>query len=195
MTDSRLASTLAGIDALNAADPNQAQEAGRSRPKELLYAERMSACLAQLEPGASEALQIAVRAQHLERWRIPRSEYPEGRKGYKRWRLDLANLHAQRAGEVMAGCGYEPAMIERVQRMLRKEQLKRDAEVQTLEDVACLVFLQHYFGDFSAKHERAKIITILQKTWNKMSERGHAAALALDLPPALADLVAEALRG
>ncbi len=195
MEGSRLQQALDALDELNAADPNTVLVDGREWPCELLYGRRMSECLAALEPDASEALQLAVRAQHLERWKIPRDTYPEGRSGYKRWRLDLANLHAERAAEVLQRVGYTEEIIVRVRSMLRKEQLKRDAEVQTLEDAACLVFLQYYFAGFAAKHPREKLVGILRKTWNKMSERGHAAALALDLPEDLAALIGKALEG
>ncbi len=193
MVATRLQGTLEAIDALNAEDPNQESADGRDWPKELLYGQRMSERLRLLEPAPSEALQIAVRAQHVQRWKIPRDEYPMDRSGYKRWRLELSRLHAEIAAGVMRRAGYDNAEIERVERMLRKEQLKRDVEVQTLEDVACLVFLQHYFGEFAARHPHDKVISIVRKTWNKMSERGHAAALQLDLADAAAALVQEAL--
>ncbi len=62
-------------------------------------------------------------------------------------------------------------------RCVRKERLKSDAEAQTLEDVACLVFLEHYLGDFMAKIDEDKLAGILAKTWNKMSPRGREQAL------------------
>ena len=81
--------------------------------------------------------------------------------------------------------------------ILRKEQLKTNANTQTLEDVACLVFLQYYFDAFAAKYteadNEAKIIRIVKKTWGKMSARGHEIALSLTLPNHLATLVGKAL--
>ena len=50
--------------------------------------------------------------------------------------------------------------------------MRSDAEAQTLEDVACLVFLRYYAENFAAKHPREKVFDILLKTQRKMSPRG-----------------------
>ena len=62
-----------------------------------------------------------------------------------------------------------------------------------MEDVACLVFLKYYFADFITSHEEDKIIRVLRKTWRKMSEKAHQAALALELSPECGALVEKAL--
>lgn len=183
------------IDALNSEDPVQVRISEREVPGELLYSQRMSARLQSFAPEASEELRLAAHCQHVQRWKIPRDAYPRDRKGYKCWRTELGRMHADIAGEVLRGAGYGEDSVARVQMMLRKEKLKKDPEVQTLEDVICLVFLEHYFADFAAGHPREKLINILRKTWNKMSPPGHEAALALDLPPDLAELVQAALAG
>lgn len=180
----RLETTLALIDAANASDP--AGEAVR-------YGERMTAALATFEPPASEPLRIAARAQHIERWTIPRASYPEGRIAYLTWRKDLQKLHARRAGEIMAEAGYGADDIARVGSLLRKERLKQDAEAQTLEDVICLVFLEHEAPAFIAKHDDDKVRDILAKTSRKMSARGLEAAGALPMDARLARLLGEAL--
>jgi Domain of unknown function (DUF4202) len=185
----RLAVALARFDSVNAEDPRRERDPGSGEEIgfELLYARRMSERLARTAPDASEALRLAARAQHIARWRIPREGYPEGRAGYKRWRSELARAHADLAAEILAEVGYEAETIGRVRDLLTKKGLRHDAEVQTLEDVVCLVFLEHYFADFAQKHDRAKLVDIVQKTWNKMSPAGRQAAL--DLVPALpADL-------
>ncbi len=189
----RFHQALARFDAANAADPNRETWQGAEYPKELLYAQRMSGWLERFAPDASEALRLAVRAQHIRRWTIPRSDYPEGKAGYKEWRTTLSRFHAQTAGEILAGVGYDDETIRRVQGLIRKEQLKRDPETQCLEDVICLVFLESYFANFSQKHDEAKVIDILQKTWKKMSPAGHAAALGLALPKGARELVGKAL--
>lgn len=183
-TDPRYARAIERFDAANAADPSG---------KELDYGRRMSAWLERVAPDASEPLRLAVRAQHIERWRIPRDDYPEGRQGYKRWRSDLARLHAEVAGAILAEEGYPADVVERVGELIQKRRLKTDPEAQALEDTACLVFLDHYFADFAAKHPDDKIVDILRKTWNKMSERARAMALELELPDHLAALVRRAL--
>ena len=180
----RLSAALALIDAANAADP--ADQA-------VTYGERMSAALQAFAPDAPEPLQIAARAQHIERWRIPRSDYPEGRIGYLSWRKELQKLHARRAGEIMALCGYEPEDIARAAALLKKERLKQDADAQTLEDVICLVFLAFEAAPFIAKHDDGKVRDILAKTARKMSPRGLEAAGRVPMGERLRRLLGEAL--
>ncbi|MEX2581674.1 MAG: DUF4202 domain-containing protein [Gemmatimonadota bacterium] len=189
MPTSKLTEAYTRLDAFNAADPRLDLVDGREEPRELLYARRMSAMLDRFEPHASEPLRLAVRAQHIGRWAIPRSDFPEGRTGYKRWRSTLMQYHADTAGEILREVGYGEDVVARVAQLLRKQGLKRDDEVQTLEDVVCLVFLEHYLDDFAREHQEEKIVDILRKTWAKMSERGHAAALELELTPETKRLV------
>ena len=143
---------------------------------------------------ASDMLKIAARGQHIERWTSPRSSYPEGRVGYLRWRTDMKNYHAHRAGKLMAACGYDSETVARTQSLIRKERLKYDAEAQALEDVTCLVFLEDYLADFALKHGEAQVIDILRKTWMKMSPKGQSAALKLKLPRAARELLDRALQ-
>ncbi len=181
----RLNAASAGIDAANSKDPNRVCVDGAEHPAELIYGQRMSAMLARLYPDASEALRLAVRAQHIRRWEVPRNSYPMDRPGYLRWRKDLGRKHADWAGEILAGCGYGTEEIARVGSLLRKENLRKDAETQALEDTAALVFLAYYAEEFAAKHEPDKVVTILAKTLAKMSEHGKRSAATLDLPPAI----------
>ena len=182
----RLERAYALIDEANAKDP-----AGQA----LAYGRRMSETLEGFAPGAPETLKTAARAQHIERWTIPRSSYPEGRIPYLTWRKELQKLHARRAGEIMAACGYSEEEIARTGSLLRKERLKQDADAQTLEDVICLVFLRWEADAFIAKHEDAKVKDILAKTAKKMSERGLQAAGAVPMGERLARLLTEALAG
>ncbi len=181
------------IDAANARDPNLETVGGEKQPKELVYGRRMSACLERLAPEASDLVRIAARAQHIERWTVPRGSYPEGKKGYHRWRTDLGRFHADRAGEIMAACGYAETEIEKVRAMLRKKNLRSDPDTQLLEDTICVVFLENYLSGFSTRHDPGKIVDILRKTWGKMSPRGREAALALELSEDARRLVERAL--
>jgi len=182
------------FDAANAEDPNQEPGPdGQLVPKELLYAQRMSACLARVAPAAPEAVQLAARAQHIRRWSIPRADFPMTRPGYHQWRNTLKKYHAELASQLLAQVGYEAETIERVQQLLQKLRLKDDPEVQLLEDVICLVFLEYYFLPFAAQHPEEKVIEIVQKTWPKMTERGHALALQLPFSPEARALVMKAL--
>jgi hypothetical protein len=192
-TPDRFRCALERIDGLHREDPSRATFEGADYPGELLYARRMTAWLERLDPGASEALRLAVRCQHLRRWTIPRDQYPMTRAGYHQWRTTLARLHAVTAGEILREVGYGEETVGRVQSLVRKEGLKSDPEAQTLEDAACLVFLESEFSDFAARHDEQKVIGIVARTWRKMSERGRAAALALDLSPADRALIGKAL--
>ncbi len=175
----RFRAAIAAIDALNAEDPSREATEGGTAPAALLYGRRMSGWLLRLAPDASEALRLATRAQHIGRWKSPRGAYPSGREGYLQWRGDLARFHADTTAAILAEAGYESSEIARVGALLQKKRLKRDAEVQTLEDAACLVFLEHEFTDFSRKHEDEKVVDIVLKTLAKMSDRGRAEAAKL----------------
>lgn len=159
------------------------------------YHKALSEFVSGLAEDASEALRLAAHCQHLRRQQLPRSAYPEGVLGYKRWRSELARLHADEAKNILIGVGYDNALAERVSDLLLKKRLKSDAEVQTFEDAICLTFLAVDFAPFAAKHPEEKVIDIVRKTWAKMSERGHAEALRLaaELPDGLRSLIERAL--
>lgn len=189
----KLERALERFDAMNAEDPNTEVVHGEAVPKELIYGRRMSERLEAFAPDAPEEVRLAVRAQHLRRWTLPRSDFPMDRAGYLTWRTRCAKMHAELAGEVLEDVGYDDETIGTVQRILTKRGLKTDPNVQLLEDVACLVFLEHYAAEFAAKHPKDKVVDIVQKTWKKMSDAGHAAALQLPLDPAVKTVVEEAL--
>ncbi len=181
------------FDAANREDPNCRFFQGQSFPQQLLYGQRMTHWLQRLEPDAAETLQLAARSQHLCRWMIPRSEYPMDRAGYFRWRTRLYGFHADKAGSILAQVGYDEATIARVQDLLRKKNLKSDAQMQALEDVACLVFLENDFTDLARQHDAAKITDIIRKTWKKMSPRGQRATLEVPMADADRAILQQAL--
>lgn len=179
----RLQDVLNAIDTANANDPTTED----GRPASLLYGLRMSEEADRLFPQASECLQIAARGQHIERWTLPRTDFPTGRTGYLTWRRELAGHHAARVSDLMLEHGYSDAEAAETGRMLRKEGIKRDPEVQALEDVICFVFLKWYFAPFAAKHAPDKIERIVAKTARKMSADARARVLReFDLPEPLA---------
>lgn len=185
--------TIAKIDAINAEDPHIEIINGQEIPKELLYSQRMSTMLNDFEPDASEYLRIAARAQHIKRWSVPRDSFPMDRKGYLLWRTQLKKFHGELAGSIMRDRSYAEEEVKKVEDLLIKRNLKSDPEAQTLEDVACLVFLKYYFEDFIKQHEEDKVISIVQKTWRKMSKRGQDAALALPMPREARGIIQQAL--
>lgn len=178
--ENRFQEALNRFDAANARDPNQIMVDGVSHPHELVYAERLTDWVNRLAPDASEVLRLAARSQHLCRWEIPRSSYEMNRPGYLRWRADLKKLHAARSAEILSAVGYPPQVVLQVQDLNLKKNLGHDPECQTLEDALCLVTLQYQLTDLIRKTDPEKMVTILQKTWKKMSPQGREAALKLD---------------
>jgi hypothetical protein len=196
MGDDRFQRATAAFDRLNAADPVLERVDGAERPRLLVQAERLRGWVERLDANASEPLRLAAHCQHLERWKIPRTDFPEGRVGYLRWRTKLGQFHSARASEILRHEGYGDEVISAVDLILRKQNITTNKDVQTMEDALCLVFLEHEFDEFLDKYpDEDKAIDILRKTWGKMSERGHEAALALPLSERGRDLVARALGG
>ena len=193
----RFQRVIRSIDQANGEDPNSEVVDGVAWPKEQLYGMRMQEWVEELDPGASEALRIAARSQHIRRWEIPRSDYPMDRRGYLRWRTRLYAFHADRASEILRAQEYDAETIERVRTLLQKRNLRADTDVQTLEDAAALVFLVHHLDDFLARDDigEEKAIDIVRKTWKKMTERGHEAASDLTLSDESTALLEKALTG
>ena len=191
----RFQRAIQSIDEANREDPNSEVVDGVPQPKEVVYGVRMQKWVEELDPGAPESLRIAARSQHIRRWEIPRSDYPMDRKGYLRWRTTLYGFHADTASELLRAADYDDETIERVRALLQKRNLRTDADVQTLEDAAALVFLEHHLDDFLNRDDigEEKAIKIIRKTWNKMTERGHEAASALELSPESTALLERAL--
>jgi hypothetical protein len=193
----RFQRVIRSIDQANGEDPNSEVVDGVAQPKEQLYGMRMQKWVEELDPGASEALRIAARSQHIRRWKIPRSDYPMDRKGYLRWRTTLYAFHADRASEILRAQEYDAETIEHVRTLLQKRNLRTDTDVQTLEDAAALVFLVHHLDDFLKRDDigEEKAIDIIRKTWKKMTKRGHEAASALTLSDESTALLEKALTG
>ena len=164
---------FSAIDAANAKDPTLED----GQPAALLYGQRMTAEQLHLFPDASEPLRIACRGQHIERWLLPRSDYPMDRPGYLQWRQEQGRRHAERISGLMADAGYTPEQIDQTKRMLMKQGIKRDPEVQALEDVICFTFIRWYLGDFAATQPDERMPRIIEKTARKMSAEARAKAL------------------
>jgi hypothetical protein len=195
MQADRLAAALFRLDAENAQDPHLVDHEGQAHPKELLYARRMTRWLEQLYPEASELLRLAVRAQHIRRWQIPRNTYPMDRAGYLAWRKRMYEFHGDVAEQVMRALGYGEADVGRVRSLISKQRLKADPEAQALEDVAAIVFLENHLAEFARDRDEQNLLNILRRTWAKMSPVGREAALRLQMPAPARELVARALSG
>jgi Domain of unknown function (DUF4202) len=191
---------VALIDAANSEDPNRVSVVGREWPKELLYSQRMSDMLERFAPEADDAMKLALRAQHIQRWKSPRENYPMDRIGYLQWRKDLYKFHAQTAAALLAQAGYGDEVIDRVSRAVAKLQIKENPDTQLLEDVTDLVFIEHYMLEFAGKHpeyDEEKWLDIVRKTWKKMSAAAQQFALsgAIRLPEPLIPLIQKAVSG
>lgn len=189
----RFSNALAAFDSYHEQDPNTETENGKVFPKELLYARRMTERLSSFAPDADESVKLAARSQHIGRWEIPRKKYPMDRKGYLQWRNEEKILHSRIAEKILSDCGYNPDTIGKVKMLLLKKELFTNADTQLLEDVVCLVFIEHYLLDFAAKHEDEKVVDILRKTLKKMSIKGKQAVSDLRIPDKIQPLIQKAV--
>ena len=191
---------LALIDAANSEDPNQVSADGKDWPKELLYSHRMSGMLQRYAPDADDAIQLAIRAQHVQRWKSPRDAYPMDRIGYLQWRKDLYKIQAQTAVDLLVQAGYGEEVTERVYQAVAKLKITENPDTQMLEDVTDLVFIEHYLKAFVDRHpeyDEEKWLDIIRKTWKKMSGEAQQFALSgsITLPEALVPLIQKAVSG
>lgn len=193
----RYETALAQIDAAHSQDPRQQETPTGPMPYELHYAQKMTHYLQILDPNADELLRLAIRAQHLRRWEVPRDSYPMTKIGYHSWRGGLQRRQAEIVEKICIESGYSAEEAGRVGEMVKKADLKKgDADTQTLEDVACLVFLDDQFDRFERElGDEGKMVDILRKSWGKMSERGREEALKISMSDNAARLVGIALQG
>jgi hypothetical protein len=190
----RFETALRRFDEENSRDPHVEQVAGVAHPRELLYAQRLTAWVLRLCPEASEELRLAARCQHLCRWMVPRDSYPITRAGYLKWREALKQFHARKAAEILRELAYPDDVIARVRSLNLKRNFPRDADSRVLEDALCLVFLEHQFADLSRKTSEDKVLNALQKAWKKMTPTAQELALNLSYEPRQRALLEQALQ-
>jgi hypothetical protein len=189
----RFDEALRRFDEENGHDPNAEVAEGVAQPRELLYAKRLFDWVLKLAPNASEELRLAGRCQHICRWQIPRSSYPMTRVGYLKWRNDLKAFHASKAGEILRQVGYPDEVIARIKDLNLKKNFPADPEARILEDALCLVFLEFQFAEFATKTDEPKVISILQKTWKKITTAAQEYALKLPFSERERTLIKRAL--
>ena len=190
----RFGEAIRRFDDENARDPNIEMAEGRTWPRELLYAQRLSAWVMRLAPAASEHLRVASRCQHICRWQIPREKYPMDRVGYLKWRNALKAFHADKAGQILREVGYPEDAIVKVQDLNLKKNFPSDRDSRVLEDALCLVFLKHQFADLAKKTSEDKMVTVLRKSWNKMTEAAQEEAKKFNFTPHERALLEKALQ-
>ena len=198
MTQQAFDEVVKMMDTANSEDPNIETAEGKEWPKELLYSNRMAEMLERYKPMADHVIQLGIRGQHMLRWKSPRDAYSMDRKGYHQWRTALYKFHADSVADLMAKAGFDEESLERVRQAVGKKGIKTNEDTQLLEDVAALVFIEHYMLAFSEKHpeyDEAKWIDIIRKTWRKMTDDAHEFALSgkLVLPEPLIPLIQKSL--
>ena len=192
---SRFEAACRGFDAVNSLDTNLEIVEGIARPRELIYAERLTNWVLKLCPHASEELRLAARCQHICRWMIARGSYPRTRPGYLKWREDLKQFHAAKAGEILRSVGYPEDTVAKVQALNLKKNFPQDPDSRVLEDALCLVFLEFQFAELAAKTADDKMINALQKSWKKMTPTAREHAMRLQFGPKEKSLLERALAG
>ncbi|MDA3961178.1 MAG: DUF4202 domain-containing protein [Planctomycetota bacterium] len=177
----------AAIDAAHAADPKKG---------EADYADSIEHWIERLLPDPEPRTRLAARCQHLERWAIPRSSFPAGRTPYLQWRIAVHERQGERAQEILLAAGASTEDADVVAHAVAKHRPKEPLP-QALEDAACLVFLEQQAADFIAgkDYDDDKVITIVQRTWKKMSARAHELAHTIHMEGRLKELVGKALAG
>ena len=189
----RFEEALRRFDDENSRDPHAVTVGGVSQPYELLYSKWVTDWVLRLCPQPSEALLLAAHCQHICRWMIPRNSQPMTRAGYLKWRADLKQFHAEKSAGILRETGFAEDVVARVQELNLKKNLASDPECQVLEDALCLVTLQHQLTDLIEKTESEKMVSILQKTWKKMSPAAREQALALQYSEREKELLQQAL--
>ena len=188
-----LAVAIERIDAANGLDPTlitdrSTPDGAAERPKELVHAERMTHWLGVLDPMASDAQLLAARAHHFRRWLSPRTEFPPGRAGYLKWRLEARRRHAAEVDELLAEVGFGEAVRADVTDIISKAGLGTDPRVQAHEDALCLVFFELQAVDV-AEQLGDDTERVVRKTAAKMSVAARNIAAEFDLPGPVVDIL------
>ena len=189
----RTASAIEAIDAANAHDPTVVTVRGADHPLAQIHGTLAYEWVLHLHPDADDTWLLAARAHHLRRWELPRSDYDTGKAGYLRWKRDQRQRHARDVAVLLVDHGFDSATIERVQALVRRDNLAVDAGSQAIEDAACLAFVETQLADVATKLDREHLIDVLRKTARKMTPAGAAAIALIPLAEAEQQLLADAL--
>ncbi len=165
------------IDAANADDPHKCDGEALA----LVQGRLAEDWVVRLDPNASPALRLAARAHHLRRWVVPRSDYPDGRPGYLRWRRDQKQRHASELSEILERAGVDQAAVDRAATIVAKIGLGSDPEVQVVEDAVCLTFLATQLDATADRLDEDRMVGVIVKTLTKMSDEGRSRALEIEL--------------
>ncbi len=191
---SDLTAAFAAIDGANAVDPNIIEWLDERWPRAQLQGLLATEWAETIDPRASDEVLLAARAHHVRRWTIARASYPEGRVGYLRWRRALKDVHAEVVAEILPDAGVSATVVTRVQALVRKDELGHDPETQLVEDAICLTFLETQFEELAARLDHDRLVTAVQKTVVKMSDRAVALVAQTRISAAARAALDDALR-
>lgn len=180
---------IRAIDAANRDDPHRFE----GEPLALVEGRLAHEWIGRLDDEPTDALLVAARAHHLRRWVVPRSDYPDGRNGYLRWRRDQKTRHATELRVILDEAGVGAPTAERAAIIVAKKGLGSDPEVQTFEDAVCLTFLHTQLAATAERLGDERAVPVIAKTLSKMSEQGREVAMSLEFDDHTAHLVARAL--
>ena len=191
----RIVVACQAIDAANALDPTLVTVRGDRRPLALVHGQLAAEWVQTMHPEADPLWVVAARAHHLRRWELPRSQYPEGKAGYHRWKRDQRQRHADDVAALLRPLGVSEVEIVAVQRWIRREALSTDPGSQAVEDAACLVFIETQLADVATKLDRDHLVDVIRKTAKKMSPAALDAVGSIPLGDVEQQLLADALAG
>jgi hypothetical protein len=177
------------IEKAHSIDSSRETENNILYPSELLYSIRMLSMLDIVRPDNDYVLKLAAQCQHLMRWNVARDLYPYDRKGYHQWRRAVMDYQLQQTMKILTGVNIEADDIQIITEALKNQGNKSNSNSQIIEDTACLVFIKWYLEPFASKHENIKIIEILKKTMQKMSDSGLTLVKSIDKSPAVIDIL------
>lgn len=189
----RFSTVVEAIDRANIEDPSSLEFEGASHPLALIEGARAQLWVETLRPDASDPLRLAARAHHIRRWEHPRDRFPRTRAGYRQWRERLYALHGEVLGELMRAAGYSEDAAKAAAAIMSKRGIKTNPDAQSYEDGVSLAFLELRLTAFAPSVDDDQLMNALRRTWRKMSEAGHAAALSLQLSPEATTIVERAL--
>ena len=172
MTELQYIKAVQLINCVHNQDPYSETIDGVDIKAELLYSQRMLDILQKVQPNASLELQLAAQCQHISRWSIPRTTFSMDKKGYYQWRAAIMEHQLSVTSSVLKQAEINEQSIEIVVDTLKNKADKTNINASIIEDTACLTFIKWYLVPFAGQFDPEKAKVILQKTANKMSERG-----------------------
>ncbi len=169
------------IDAIHNQDPSTVTFEGVEVKAELQYSQRMLSMLEKVQPKALLELKLAAQCQHMSRWSIPRATFSMDKKGYYQWRAAIMEYQLNITSTVLKQAEVNDESIEVIVDALKNKADKTNLNASIIEDTACLTFIKWYLVPFAGQFDVYKAKIILQKTANKMSDKGLALIPELEL--------------